>query len=360
MRTAADRLAPVPAGTSDPAHFLFERYVDASDTAGVRRVYYALRPILPRALLLAGRRLYARRQVRRGFPRWPIEPVLVEHARAELLEQAREAGPGGATFTGYWPDGHRWAFVLTHDVEGPEGIERIGDLLEIERRHGVVSSWNFCGEQYPIPDGTFEMVREAGCEVALHGLDHSGRLFSSRQQFEEGLRRIHELLEAWGVEGFRAPALHRDAAWMPELGCLYDSSFPDTDPFEPFPGGCCSILPFLNGDLVELPVTLVQDHTLFEILREETIEVWVTKAEWIMANHGLVNVIVHPDYMDAPDRLERYEELIRFLAGSAGGWHALPRDVARWWRARDERGAEAPGAVRWTARDVGGMLVIEP
>ena len=359
MSRPRDRIAPVPAGGLDPDHFRFERYVDPSDSAAVRRVYYTLRPLLPRALLLTGRRLYAARQVRRRFPRWPVEPVLVDHMRRDLLEQAREAGPGGAAFTGFWPEGHRWAFVLTHDVEGPEGIERIGDLLEIERRHGVVSSWNFCGDQYPIPDGTFERVREAGCEIGLHGLDHSGRLFASRENFEEGLPRIHELMEAWGAEGFRAPALHRHADWMPELRCLYDSSFPDTDPFEPFPGGCCSILPFLNGELVELPVTLAQDHTLFEILREPSIAIWAAKAEWIMANHGLVNVIVHPDYLDAPGRLERYEELVRFLAGSPGGWHALPRDVARWWRARHEHGPAAPGAVRWTARDAGGSLVIE-
>ena len=36
-----------------------------------------------------------------------------------------------------------------------------------------------------------------------------------------------------------------------------------------------------------------------------------------------------------PDRLRRYEELIMHLKAQAGGWHALPRDVAAWWRARD-------------------------
>ena len=65
---------------------------------------------------------------------------------------------------------------------------------------------------------------------------------------------------------------HRNADWMPELGCLYDSSFPDTYPFEPQAGGCCSIFPFFLGDLVELPITLVQDHTMWEILRHDAMD----------------------------------------------------------------------------------------
>ena len=133
------------------------------------------------------------------------------------------------------------------------------------------------------------------------------------------------------------PALHRNADWMAELGCLYDSSFPDTDPYEPQPGGCCSILPYFLGSLVELPVTLVQDHTLWEILREPDIQLWRRKADWIIANHGLINVIVHPDYVDSPQRLELYARLLSYLreqVAAHNGWHALPREVASWWRAR--------------------------
>ena len=50
---------------------------------------------------------------------------------------------------------------------------------------------------------------------------------------------------------------------MPRLGFEYDSSYTDTDPYEPQPGGCCSYLPYFNESLVELPITLPQDHTVF-------------------------------------------------------------------------------------------------
>jgi hypothetical protein len=135
--------------------------------------------------------------------------------------------------------------------------------------------------------------------------------------------------------GFRLPSTLRNADWMHELPCEYDSSFPLNDPFQPQPGGCCSPFPFFFGDVVELPITLDQDHTLFELLSVESIELWTRKATWLAENHALVNVIVHPDYMTA-ERLRRYDELLGLLGSLPGGWHALPRDVARWWRAREK------------------------
>jgi hypothetical protein len=173
--------------------------------------------------------------------------------------------------------------------------------------------------------------------VGLHGITHDGALFRDRSSFVASLPAIANHMADWGAVGFRSPALWRNAEWMHELPCLYDSSFPDTDPFEAQPGGCCAIHPFFFGDVVELPITLDQDFTLFELLRESSIARWMEKARWIVRHRGLVNVLVHPDYMDAR-RLNLYDQLLDFLAGREGGWHALPRDVAAWWRTRDGLG----------------------
>ena len=78
----------------------------------------------------------------------------------------------------------------------------------------------------------------------------------------------------------------------------------------------------------------MQDHTLFEILREPSIERWTSKSEWIMRNHGLVNLITHPDYQLTAERLDLYEQFLVFLKGREDGWHTLPRDAAGWWRRR--------------------------
>jgi peptidoglycan/xylan/chitin deacetylase (PgdA/CDA1 family) len=356
---------------SDAEHFLFERYHRHEGASPAVGAYYRVRPLLPRRLQIALRRAYSLRQRRRAFPAWPIEDVLVRRWERELRAEAERDGVPAVPIVNLWPGEHRFAFVLTHDVEGPEGVVNIPRLREVEARRGLVSSWNVCAEQYPIPGGLFDDLRAQGCEIGLHGIDHRGLLFSSRERFEADLPKVHRYLREWGAAGFRSPALHRNADWMPELGCDYDSSFPDTDPFEPQPGGCCSILPFFNRDMVELPVTMAQDHTLFEILRHRHTGVWRRKADWIAAHHGLVNVIVHPDYMGTPERLALYEELLDHLTALEGGWHALPRDVAAWWRARRELHVEVaggrprvagPGAERATvalARPDGDGIVLE-
>lgn len=354
-------------------HYLEERYRDSGPGRSLPlRAYYRSKPLLPRRLQIAMRRLYAKRQRRTDFPRWPIEPLLVERRRARLREELERLGLERLPTIGDWPDGARFASILTHDVEGPAGVANVRRIIEIERRHGFVSSWNFVAEWYPIEEGLFDDVRAAGCEIGLHAIKHDCRLFDSRPGFEAALPAIHRYLAAWGADGFRSPATHRNPDWMPELGALYDSSFPDTDPFEPQAGGCCSILPFFLGDLVELPITLVQDHTLWEILREKTIDLWTQKSDWIIANGGLINLITHPDYLDTPARLRMYEEFLEYLSAQEGGWHALPRDVAAWWRLRaglrctldgDEARIEGEGAERarvaWVRRD-GESVALEP
>jgi peptidoglycan/xylan/chitin deacetylase (PgdA/CDA1 family) len=310
---------------ADERFFLEERYMRRPASARLLPLFYRLKRAIPRRVQMGLRRSIAKRQRRRHesggrFPHWPIEPLLVDQLGG---------GPVDA-----WPGGHRFAYVLTHDVEGPRGLANIGRLLEIERAHGMVSAWFFVADDYEVGEPVLRAIRAAGGEIGLHGLHHDGQLFQSRRHFERQLPRIHRHLREWGAEGFRSPSTHRNAAWMPELGASYDSSFPDTHPFDAQPGGCCSILPYFLGDLVEVPITLPQDHTLFELLREADIALWRKKAAWIAQHGGLVTVLVHPDYALTADRLRHYDELLAFLAGLDGGWHALPRDVARWWRRR--------------------------
>jgi peptidoglycan/xylan/chitin deacetylase (PgdA/CDA1 family) len=321
-------------GTED-RHYLEERYRGTESRRSIPlRAYYAGKPLLPRRLQIALRRLYARRQMQTEFPRWPIEPLLVQRSLADLEEELTLRNGKPIPLIANWPDGRSFAAILTHDVEGPSGVANVRRIIEIERRHGFTSCWNFVAEWYPIEDGLFDHIRAAGCEIGLHAIKHDGKLFESRARFEAELPAIHDYLEKWGAVGFRSPATHRNPDWMPELGALYDSSFPDTDPFEPQAGGCCSILPFFLGDMVELPISLVQDHTMWEILGHETIELWTRKSDWVIDNCGLINLITHPDYLDTPARLRMYEEYLDYLNRQDDGWHALPREVAEWWRVR--------------------------
>jgi hypothetical protein len=349
-----------------PEHLLRERYA-SEGIAKAARAYYLVKPLLPRSVQIAIRRRHARVRARREFPKWPIEDVLVRHQEETFRRAIHASGEDGVPFVNFWPGGHRFAFVLTHDVEGPKGIANIERVRKVERKHGVVSSWNFVAEDYKIPEGIFEKLRADGCEIGLHGIHHDRRLWRDEKTFERTLPTIHRYLAEWQAVGWRSPVTYRNADWMPRLGVLYDSSFPDTDPFEPQAGGCCSIFPYFLEEMVELPMTLVQDHTMWELLQRPGIDLWLEKSEWIRDNHGLVNANVHPDYLIRQDRLDLYDEFLGWLTRLEGGWHALPREVASWWKDRARmqvEGGAVAGSNGWDAtvahaREVGGRIVYD-
>jgi hypothetical protein len=201
-------------GVGDPELFDATGFLDEAELSGRRsrllNPYYRLKPLIPRAAQLAMRRLYARRQARRSFPAWPIEPLRVEQMKDRFRAELRARGTTSVPFVNFWPDRRRSALIVTHDVEGPDGVRNIPRVLEIERRHGIRSSWNFVAEDYEIPATATAAVREAGCEIGLHGLHHDGLLFADRASFDAQLPRIHEVMREWGAVGFRSPATHRE------------------------------------------------------------------------------------------------------------------------------------------------------
>ena len=181
-----------------------------------------------------------------------------------------------------------------------------------------------------------DRLRSDGFEIGVHGLRHDGTLFRSEKDFEQNIMRVNRYLREWRASGFRSESTLRNAGWMEKIHAVYDSSFPDTDPYEPVAGGCCSIWPFFFGKLIELPITMPQDHTLFDILRETDITIWKNKASWIEKCGGCILVDVHPDYMKSAQRLSLYEAFLSFMQEKSGLWHALPCDVAGWWNERNQ------------------------
>lgn len=280
---------------------------------------------------------------------WPILPG---------SERPPEGWPG-------WPDGKQFAFVLTHDVEGPEGLANVKRLAELEMSLGFRSSFNFIPEgTYRVPDELRLWLEERGFEVGVHDLHHDGKLYRSRAEFASQARRINHYLKAWGAVGFRAGFMFHNLDWLHDLEIAYDASTFDTDPFEPQPEHVGMIFPFwvprplpnsqntkLNSrDLcrhagyVELPYTLPQDSTLFLVLRESTSQIWLHKLDWVAQRGGMVLINVHPDYLRFSDEsvdaytysVEHYQRLLARVAENYGSryWHALPREMARYTRSR--------------------------
>ena len=309
------------------------------------KMYYLLKPILPRGLRMSLRRWRAERRRRSSADIWPIDPG---------SSPAPPGWPG-------WPEGKRFGLVLTHDVEGKKGYERVPRLVELTQKYGFRACFNFVPVcEYQVTPAMLDLLERAGFEAGVHGLRHDGKLFQSPKKFAGKAARIRDTMCRWGAVGFRAPLMQHRLGWMHELGAEYDCSTFDVDPFEPEPDGMRTIFPFWvqgpgNRGFVELPYTLVQDFNLFKILGEQSIDIWKKKLDWLAEHGGMALINTHPDYMSmngSPARDEypvaRYEEFLRYLREKYSDqyWHALPREVSRYYRAK------LPAASRNTRRRI--------
>ena len=243
-----------------------------------------------------------------------------------------------------WPEGKKFAFVLTHDVEGSAGLGKCRQLMRLDRQAGFRSSFNFVPEgEYTVPPGLRHELRQEGFEVGVHDLHHDGKLYRSLKSFSAKSKRINHYLRKWDASGFRSGFMHHELEWLHDLEIQYDMSTFDTDPFESQPDGVTTIFPFWvtgpNGrGWMELPYTLPQDSSLFLLLRETSSTIWKQKLEWIVANGGMVLLDAHPDYMNFganPVAVNEYpsawyQEFLEHVATQYAGqfWHALPRELA--------------------------------
>ena len=357
------------------------------------RFYYRIKPLIPRSVQLALRRLMVAAIRRRKRAVWPIDP-------------SAASPPEG--WRG-WPERKRFALCLSHDVDTASGASKVRDLAEAEMRLGFRSSFNFVPERYTTPTELRQYLKDNGFEVAVHGLVHDGKLFWSRKIFDERARRINHYLEEWDAVGFHSPSMHRNLEWIHDLNIEYDQSTFDTDPFEPQPDGVGTIFPYAvyknsqqhrsfrarpvsrpgvpasrfpsscnptnptnptnpinptnstnstnsidsrpfdsidptnpSDFYIELPYTLPQDHTLFVIMREKDISIWKEKLDWVAEKGGMALLNSHPDYMNFRNKqngLEEYPasyylDFLTYVKTKYRGqyWHALPRDIARFWR----------------------------
>ncbi|MDQ3915616.1 MAG: hypothetical protein M3323_09865 [Actinomycetota bacterium] len=364
-RAALPCLAGLPAaGAPDPPTAIAQILGEAQFGPGhwrlpaSRRLYYRVRPFLPPP---------ARARLRQAFLgrgdtpppsllRWPVEDRYVAFQRRTARELLRVKEVASLPHVAFWPHDKTTALVLTHDVEEAAGQAFVRDLAAFEESHGVRSSFNFVPELYEVDRDLMEELRERGFEVGVHGLTHDGRLFSSRRRFRAAAPRINAYLERWEAPGFRSPMTHRHPEWMQELDMEYDLSFFDTDPFEPIGGGTMSIWPFTIGRFVELPYTLVQDHTLMVTLGETTPRLWTEKLDFVERNHGMALLNSHPDYLLEPAHLAIYGAFLRDAAARPGTWNALPVDVARWWKARAAATTTARGG-SWDVEGAEGATI---
>jgi glycosyltransferase involved in cell wall biosynthesis/peptidoglycan/xylan/chitin deacetylase (PgdA/CDA1 family) len=294
----------------------------------LRDIYYQLKPFMPWRLRMALRRTLAKGKRDAWKDVWPIN---------ESAAKPPDGWPG-------WPNGKKFAFVLTHDVEGQSGHDKCLKLAQLEKRLGFRSSFNLVpeGEYVVSPELRAELVRE-GFEVGVHDLHHDGKLYKSRADFARNAAQINRYLKDWGAVGFRSGFMLHNLEWAHDIGAFYDGSTFDIDPFEPQPDGMGTIFPFWvpkdnEKGYVELPYALPQDSTLYLILQETSPDIWLKKLDWVAEHGGMALVNVHPDYVcfegeqPSPRTYPAafYEKLLLRVREKYGqsAWCCLPRELA--------------------------------
>lgn len=322
----------------------YERYCRGAGHEGlgsspaVRTAYYLLRPLLTVGVRKHLQRIKLRDWDRIPFPSWPVD-TSVDRLVSRVLAHAVDSEDGAQLpFIWFWPDGATGAAIVTHDVEGPAGLASCGELMDLDDEASLKASFQLVPEvRYQTTAAAFDTLRQRGFEGNIHDLNHDGHLFRSHGEFTERAVKINKYAQQFGARGFRAACMYRNQDWLRTLSVAYDMSVPNVAHMEPQRGGCCTVLPYFIGNVVELPLTTAQDYSLFNILDQHSIDLWKKQIDAILDSHGLISVLSHPDYLIEPDARRVYRELLahmRRVCDERHVWHALPGDVERWWRQR--------------------------
>jgi len=314
----------------------------------IRKAYYFARPLLPVGLRKYFQRFHLRERRSIQFPAWPIDKT-VDNLCAKLMFTSIEANHNQRIpFVWFWPNEYQGCVLMTHDVEHEEGRAFCRELMDMDERHGIRSSFQVVPEErYVVSDAFLESIRARGFELNVHDWNHDGHLFHSRELFQERVKHINEYAAKWRTEGFRSGGMYRNAEWKAAFQFNYDMSVPSAAHLEPQMGGCCTVMPYFLGGLVELPLTTTQDYSLFHILDQYSIDLWKEQLDYIGASNGLATFIVHPDYVIESRARFVYENLLQYLSeycSRAKIWQPLPRDAAKWWRDRSQMRIERSGS----------------
>jgi hypothetical protein len=305
-----------------------------------RKIYYAFRPFMGVSFRKHLQRRYLKGWQQMAFPHWPVDRTVECVLEASLMLGLESQHSNEVPFVWFWPGGHDGCLILTHDVETETGRDFAPQLADIDASFGFKSSFQIVPEQrYEVTESFLDSLRSRGSEINLHGLNHDGHLFENREIFVECAKRINQYARQYGAAGFRSPVLYRNLDWYGEFEVSYDMTVPNCAHLDPQRGGCCTVMPYFIGDVLELPLTTTQDYALFHFLDENSIDLWKRQIDLILQKNGLISFNIHPDYIIEEPYRSLYFELLDYLVAVCEDrhvWRALPKQVNDWWRTRQK------------------------
>ena len=322
----------------------YERYTNVAHNGNAildsssSDLYYLVRPLLPIAVRKHLQKAWFTNWSKRPFPKWAVDSTVDRLFGQLLLLSLKSQNLKQIPFIWFWPDGVPSCAIMTHDVETRRGRDFCGAVMDLDDAYGIKASISIVPElRYEETTEYLDSIWKRGFEVCVQDLNHDGRLFKDREEYLVRVKKINAYGKQYGATGFRSAVLYRNQMWFDQLKFSYDMSVPNVAHLDPQRGGCCTVMPYFVGDILELPVTTTQDYALFNYLNEYSIDLWKRQIELIMESHGLINFIIHPDYITKSREWNVYKSLLAHLARLRDEkklWIPLPGEVDRWWRQR--------------------------
>jgi hypothetical protein len=338
----------------------------------LRSAYYFLRPWMHVNVRKHVQKARLNGWRNQRFPRWPVDTTVEDLSEQLLIRSMKAQGVDRVPFVWFWPNGARSCVVMTHDVETESGQSFCAELMNIDDSFGIHASFQLVPEgRYKISAALVAEIRERAHEVNIQDLNHDGHLFREKEEFLRRAEKINRYGEMYGARGFRTAVLYRNQDWFEALNFSYDMSVPNVAHLDPQHGGCCTVMPYFVGDMLEIPLTTTQDYMLFHLLGDYSLDLWKAQTESIVKKNGLLSFLVHPDYVIENRARNVYRDLLGMLRDRGAKeklWFALPGEVDEWWRVRSKmrvvnhdgrwqiEGAGAERAVLAFARDSGHHL----
>jgi hypothetical protein len=304
----------------------------------LRHSYYALRGALSRKIRQRIQKVYFKNWHRTPFPNWPVD-CTVDSLHQEFLKVVMKSqGLTKVPFIWFWPEGAPACLVLTHDVETLAARNFSSTVMDLDQHYGFRASFQVVPEgRYPVRPRYWSEIHRRQFEFNILGLNDKGYCLRSKREFERLANVLNRYVRGYGARGFRARGMYRNLDWFDALQFSYDMSVPNVAHLERQRGGCCTVMPFFVGNILEIPLTTSQDHSVFHTLRRYSIELWKKQVAIILKRNGLISFLTHPDYLIDLKPRGVYDALLAYLrqiCDQHNVWHALPGEVDRWWRAR--------------------------
>ena len=136
--------------------------------------FYTIKPFIPRRLQILFRKSLIKYIEFFGKNSWPVD---------EKASWKPDNWKG-------WPEGKKFALVITHDVETFGGQEKCKSLADLEKEMGFCSSFNFTPERYIVSPELREYLTDNGFEIGIPGSNTMENFINHVISFHSGQKRL--------------------------------------------------------------------------------------------------------------------------------------------------------------------------